>query len=333
MRTVVVVDKDVMMLHTVAGLMKGYGGFLRIIPVASTRAVVETLARKSVDLVIGGMHMPEADTLDLVARVFQFDPRIRMIVLTNNSTMAFRSKIKQMNAVVHFDQPLDICLLSKRIFTELQIDNGGQIRGISLTAFLQMMELEGRSCTLQVSAKGKIGLIYIKKGKPVASRLGMFTGKPAILHILTWQNILIDIDYTPFEIKSETIPALMNLLLESGRLLDEKKSQGPNLRKYTRHDCLVGIDYDISNWVYQCSMRDISEGGAYIETAQTIGMGQQLNITLSSPALEASCSISGTVVRRDPGGIGVRFDALTIKQEQIIRSLVEANCSPSEPAP
>jgi CheY-like chemotaxis protein/Tfp pilus assembly protein PilZ len=328
MRNIVVVDSDVIMLHTFVGLLKGHGGFLNIIPAASTKSALETLDREAVHILIGGLHMSEMDTFELLSQVSQSNPRLPIIVITNNASSMFRAKIKQMPAVVHFDQALDITLLTKRVFTELQIDYGGQLRGISLASFLQMMELEGRSCALQVTAKGKVGTIWLINGKPVAARMGLLRGKPAALHILTWQNVLIDIDYAPVEITAEMTTPLMNLLLESGRMVDEKQSQRPNLRKHDRYDCLVGVDYDISDWIYQCYMRDISEGGAYIETEQTVKVGQRLVMSLSSPVLERSCAINGTVVRRDPGGIGVRFDELTLQQKQVIRSLMETRCSP-----
>jgi Tfp pilus assembly protein PilZ len=75
-------------------------------------------------------------------------------------------------------------------------------------------------------------------------------------------------------------------------------------------------------------MRDISEGGAYIETEQPIKVGQRLTMSLASPVLERTCAINGTVVRRDPKGIGVRFDNMTLQQKQVIRSLTETRCSP-----
>ena len=328
MKNVIVVDNDTMMLHTFAGLLKSHGGFLKIMPAASTRSAVEILDRETVHILIAGLHMSEMDTFELLSQVSQSHPQVRVIVVTNNASSMFRAKIKQMPSVVHFDQALDISLLMKRIFTELQIDYGGQIRGISLASFLQMIELEGRSCALQISTKGKVGTIYIVEGKPVAAHMGLLRGKPAALHILTWQNVLIDIDYAPMEIVPEMTTPLMNLLLESGRMVDEKQSSRPNLRKHDRYDCLVGVDYDISDWIYQCYMRDISEGGAYIETEQAIKVGQRLVMSLSSPVLESSCAINGTVVRRDPAGIGVRFDELTLQQKQVIRSLMETRCAP-----
>ena len=328
MKNVVVVDNDAIMLHTFVGLLKSHGGFLKITPAASIKSALETLDRETVKILIAGLHLSEMDTFELLSQVVKGYPQIRVIVITNNASSMFRAKIKQMPSVVHFDQALDISLLTKRIFTELQIDYGGQIRGISLASFLQMIELEGRSCALQVTAKGKIGTIYIVNGKPVAAKMGLLKGKPAALHILTWQNVLIDIDYAPMEIVPEMTTPLMNLLLESGRMVDEKQSQRPNLRKHDRYDCLVGVDYDISDWIYQCYMRDISEGGAYIETEQSVKVGQRLVMSLSSPVLERSCAINGEVVRRDPAGIGVRFDELTLQQKQVIRSLMESRCSP-----
>ena len=334
MKNVVVVDNDPIMLHTFVGLLKSQGGFLKILPAASTKTALEILAREIVHILIAGLHMSEMDTFELLSQVAQGYPQLRVIVMTNNASSMFRTKIKQMASVVHFDHALDIGLLTKRIFTELQIDYGGQIRGISLASFLQMIELEGRSCALQISAKGKVGTIYLAGGKPVAAKMGLLRGKPAALHILTWQNVLIDIDYAPMEIATEMNTPLMNLLLESGRMLDEKQSQHPNLRKHDRYDCLVGVNYDISDWIYQCYMRDISEGGAYIETEQSVKVGQRLVMTLSSPVLERSCAIQGTVVRRDPAGIGVRFDELALQQKQVIRSLMESRCSPiATPSP
>ncbi len=328
MKNILIVDSDPIMLHTFAGLLKSQGGFLRILSAVNIQTAMETLAEQDVHILITGMHLSEMDAFELLSLLGAKYPQTRVIVMTNNASSMFRAKIKQMDSVIHFDQALDISMLTKRIFTELQIDYGGQVRGITLPSFLQMLELEGRSCALRVTAKGKVGNVYIVDGKPIAAKMGLLTGRAAAVHILTWENVLIDIDYALVNIAREMDTPLMNLLLESGRIVDEKQSQRPNFRKHSRYDCLVGVDYDISDWTYQCYMRDISEGGAYIETEQSVKVGQRLVMSLSSPVLERTCAINGTVVRRDPKGIGVRFKDLTLQQKQVIRSLMETRCSP-----
>ncbi|PID39437.1 MAG: hypothetical protein CR984_07015 [Proteobacteria bacterium] len=330
MKTILVVDSDPITRHTIAGLIKSQGNLLQVLSATNTGTALDILAVEDVRIVITGMHMAEVDAFELMSMLKNEYAGTRVIVMTNNASSMFRTKIKQMPSVIHFDQPLDISMLTKRIFTELQINYGGQIRGVSLSSFLQMMELEGRSCSLQIAAKGKVGAIHIANGKPIAAIMGPLQGKPAASHILTWENVVIDIDYTVSGVTTEMSTPLMNLLLESGRILDEKRNQRPNLRKHRRYDCLIGMDYDISDWTYQCYMRDISEGGAYTETEQPIKVGQRLIMSIASPVLERTCPIKGTVVRRDPKGIGVRFDDLTLKQKQVIRSLTETHCSPAQ---
>lgn len=328
MKNILIVDNDPIMLYTLGGLLKSHINVLRILSAVSMRSALKILESKEVHLLITGMHMSEMDTFKLLS-LFESDyPEIKAIVITHNASSMFRNNIKQMPAVIAFNQAIEISLLTKRILTELQIDFGGQLRGITITSILQMLELEELSCTLLVTAKGKVGTIYIARGKPTAAKMGWLMGKPAILQILTWQNVLIDIDYVPRDVPQEIDMSLMNLLLESGQIMDEKRSQRFNMRKHIRYDCLVGVEYNISNWNYQCYMRDISEGGAYIETEQPVRVGQQLMVSLFSPALEQSSDINGEVVRRDTKGFGVRFGELTLKQKQVIRSLIESHCAP-----
>lgn len=320
MKNVLIVDNDPIMLQTLTGLLKGQGGMFTILSAKNGRQALEIVAEQPVDIVITGLRMPEIDGFELLTRMAEHHPAIRVIVMTNNASPMFRAKIKQMNTAVHFDQAVDLNLLTKRIFTELQIDYGGQVRGINLSSFLQMIELEEHTCTLQISAKNKTGFLYLSHGRLIDAQYDQLSGKAAAYQILTWENVVIDLDYSSFDRRPQITTPLMGLLMESGRLLDEKKSRQTNKRQHDRYDCLVAVDYDISDWTYQCFLRDISLGGAYIETEQAIAVGQKIILTLSVPEMR-NCAINGQVVRRDKKGIGIRFDALSLQQKQVIALL------------
>ena len=327
MKNVLVVENDPITLHAFVGLLKGQSNFLRVQAAASIQTAIEIMEQQPIHLLITGMHISEEDSFKL-SLLASNDPETRVIILTHNATSSFCSKTRQMDSVVHFDQVLDISMLAKRIFTELQIDFGGQIRGIALAFLLQALELEGRSCTLLVTAKAKTGIVYLTDGKPTAAKVGRLTGQPAALQILNWQNVLIDIDYKPMEMPREIDMSLMNLLLESGQIMDEKLSQRHNIRQHKRYDCLVGVQYRIQDVVYQCYLRDLSEGGAYLETEQSVEIGQWLTVSLYSPMLERTCEIHGRVVRLEEKGIGIRFEGLVPEQKQVIHSLIESCCTP-----
>lgn len=321
MKNILIVDHDEIMLQAFVGLLKSQDGFLNVLSAKSGKAALEIIAQRRIHIVITGLYMSGIGGFELVTLLAKQHPDIRVIVMTNNASPMLRAKIKQIPTAIHFNQTMDISLLTKRIFTELHIDYGGQVRGLSLPSFLQMVELEERTCTLQISTKGETGRLSIVNGELVAAKVGQLSGESAALQIFAWENVLIDIDYSFKYVQREIYKPLMALLLESGKLVDEKKSGRPNLRKHDRFECLVAVDYDISDWTYQCFLRDISMGGAYIETEQSIEVGQKITLTLSSPKFQRSCAIIGQVVRRDKKGISVRFEEISLQQKKVIQAL------------
>ncbi len=327
MKTILVVDSDPMTLHILVGMLKSHTNLFKVLFADSIHVAIDMLNQESVDLLITGMHIPEPDTFHL-ALLLAGVPDLRVIILTNNTSEQFCNKIKTLPSIIHFDQILDIRLLVKRIFAALQIDYGGQLQGFSLSSLLQMLEVEGRSCTLLVTAKSKTGTIHLKDGKPIAARVDKLTGKAAALLILNWQNALVDIDYNPREVPVELKVSLMNLLLESGQYMDETLSQRQNHRRHNRYDCLVGVEYLVDDVTYQCYMHDLSEGGAYLETDQAIESGQEIILELYSPLLEASCAVKGVVVRRDTTGVGVQFGELSVADKKVIQTIIESCCQP-----
>jgi len=320
-----VLNHDPVVLQALTALLKNRGSFLNVLSAQSSRDALRIIAQDQIHIVIAGLHMSEMDGFDFVILLSRQCPDIRVIVMTNNASPMFRAQIRQIPAAIHFDQTTDLGLLTDRIFTELHIDYGGHVRGLSLPSFLQMLTLEGHNCTLQIHAKGKTGQLSIADGELVAAETGPMRGEPAALKILSWENVSIEIDYSLQKVERDINQPLMGLLLESGRIVDERESQRPDLRKHDRFDCLVAIDYDLVNWTYQCFLRDISVGGAYIETEKSIKLGQKIDLTLSSPEIKSRCTISGQVVRRDKKGIGVRFDEVSLEQKQVIEALINGS--------
>ena len=328
MKNLLIVDSDPITLHAVVGLLKSHGGFFNVLSANSGRTALEVLSAQPIHMVISGLHLPEIENFELMAKMERQYPQIRMIVMTNSASPMLRAKVKQMVTAVHFDQALDLSLLIQRIFSELDIEYGGRIRGVSLPSFLQMIELEDRHCTLKITAKGKSGYLFLQKGAPIAAEFGKLTGRLAALQILTWKNVTIDIDYALPHVNREITKPLMNLIMESGRLIDEEQRQRADLRKYERFDCLVAVDYDLSDWTYQCCLLDVSQGGAYILTEQQIQIGQKIIITLASTDILRSGTINAQVIRRDQNGIGVTFDNLSLQQKKLIENMRACQFAP-----
>lgn len=322
MKNLLIVDNDPITLNTMVGLLKSQAVFFNVYGASGSREALDMVAARSIDLVVAGLHLPEIASFELLAKLERNHPQVCIIVMTDKASQLLCSKVRQKAGAIHFDKALDIGLLIQRIFSELGIAYGGRIRGVSLPSFLQMMELEDCDGTLFITAKGRAGRLYLRKGQPVAAHSGQLTGRLAALQILTWKHVAIDIDYTPHSVEREITKPLMNLIMESGRMIDEQQRQRLDLRKDERFDCHVAVDYDLSDTTYHSCLMDIGWGGAYIVTGQPIEAGQRIIISLASIDRKMSQSFNGLVIRRDRDGIGVKFDTLSLRQKQIIGQLL-----------
>ena len=125
----------------------------------------------------------------------------------------------------------------------------------------------------------------------------------------------------------------MNLLLESHKTQDEKRVKKDEQRQHPRFECLVDVDFDISEWSYDGVVKNISFGGVYIETHHPVTIDSEINLTLTSMDDERHCNIRGTVVRRDAKGIGVQFHELSLYQQKVVKSYLKRPWTPSPGQP
>lgn len=325
MKNVLVVDSDKIMLRTLTGLLKSHGEFLNVFDAVNTRQAIDVIQKTQIDIVISTIRLPKVDGFWLVSRLTKDYPSIKVIIMTKNANALLRVGIKRFPAAVHLDQSRDISLLTKRVFTELQIDYGGRIRGINLSSFLLMMELEKCTCTLRVASKNLTGSLWLQDGDLIAAKSQAKEGEEAAFEILAWKNVFIDIDYTPREVERQISIPLMLLMLESSQHEDETQSSIKNNRAYERYNLLVALDYDIKSMARQCLLSDISLNGAYIETDQKIELGETITLTFSSPKLKSRCSIEAGVVRKDGRGLGVSFRFSSPEQQQVISAMIESS--------
>ena len=328
LNNILVIDHDRVMQRTLTSLLQSEGGFLNVLCAIDGNQAMAMMRKMPIQLVITAIRIPEIDGFELVARLARDYPATRVIVMTSDTTPLLRARIKQFPSAVYLDQNKDLSMLTKRVFTELQIDYGGRVRGINLTSFLQMLALEARTCTLRISGKDQYGFLWMAGGELINARFGELYGREAALVILAWKNIFIDIDYTPRQVARLIDEPLMMLMLESGQRDDELRSESVNHRHHERYELLVALDFDIQQMTRHCSLRDISLGGAYVETDHDVDIGQVITLSLNSPLLRTSCSIDATVVRKDRGGIGVCFNITGPRQSRMIETLIDASLPP-----
>ena len=99
----------------------------------------------------------------------------------------------------------------------------GQIRGVTLEAFLQMVNNEGKTCTLKISSLDGVGYIYILNGELISAEVGVLKNENAVFQMLSWDNAGIEIKDVCRKRKKEIDQPLMTILMEGLRIRDEKE--------------------------------------------------------------------------------------------------------------
>ena len=83
-----------------------------------------------------------------------------------------------------------------------------------------------------------------------------------------------------------------------------------NKREHPRMTSLIAVDCETHNVSFTNFIKDISNGGVFIQTDAPFYVGQTIimNFTLPNFELHQSIAVKSEVVRVDSRGIGVKFD-------------------------
>ena len=102
----------------------------------------------------------------------------------------------------------------------------GRIKGISLSSFLQMSEMEGTTCTLMVQSGKKIGTLHLMKGNLIDAETGPLKHQEAAFAILSWENTEIEIQKPSGRKQNQISLPLMHILMEALKRKDELEYEG-----------------------------------------------------------------------------------------------------------
>ena len=78
-------------------------------------------------------------------------------------------------------------------------------------------------------------------------------------------------------------------------------------RRHPRFARLVEVDFSVLGRFYRGFIRNLSAGGALIETLDTFAVGEQILVSYPAPNQAGNIKRSGEITRAVPNGIGVRF--------------------------
>lgn len=95
--------------------------------------------------------------------------------------------------------------------------SSGNLSGFTVGSFLQVIELEQKTCTLELCANGKKGRLYIHKGTVINAQTDVLRGERAAITIIGWENPQIKVFRLNRKIRRDIRSSLTWLILNASR--------------------------------------------------------------------------------------------------------------------
>ena len=229
MKNVLIVDDDRILRRLIANKLAKQGVPFSILLAENGKEAVTFLKRHPVSLVVTDLQMPEMDGFALLAHLSAHYPDIPVVILTAYSTPDTKKKVLAGGAIGYMEKPLLVDDLAQKITRALERESeGGVLQTIPLETFVQLIEMEQKTCTIRVTEKasGVQGVLFFRGGELFEARVADRKGEQAAYEIFSWEKVTLAIqDDCP--LKEKRIQGgLQAILFDAMRRRDESEANG-----------------------------------------------------------------------------------------------------------
>ena len=224
MKKVLIVDDEPAVLFALSEALADRRRGVKVATAANGAEAVAILESEKVDLVVTDLRMPEMDGFELLAWLRRGFPHLPVIVMT-----AFGAEtVSRLDGALEvLEKPFDVGELKRKVADLMRQTVKGRVENISLASFLQLLELERKTCTLTVSSVDRNGRLFFRGGRLVGAQTEGLDGADAALEIVTWEHADVEISDVCTVKGPEVEGGLRYLLLEGMHLKDERERHAP----------------------------------------------------------------------------------------------------------
>ncbi len=223
-KKVLFVDDDRILCRLIHKKFEKHENIFSTITAVNGLDAIEKLKNNAISLVVTDLQMPEMDGFALLAHLSKKYPDIPVIIQTGHRNPKLKTIAIKGGAADYIEKPFKVEELGEKIITTLKKESeGGILQTISLEMFIQLVEMEQKTCTIRIVEKHSqnSGVLFFKNGELLDARFLENQGKLAAYEIFSWDEVMLSIqDNCPINNKriNEDLQAI---LFDAMRLKDE----------------------------------------------------------------------------------------------------------------
>jgi len=240
MDKVLIVDDDELFLDIIKQGLQHYKSQFKVLTAADGDEAIEVLNREYISVLVTDLVMPKLDGLELLAHMTRSHPATPCIVMTGYGSPAIKKRADRGEILSYIEKPFDSNELAGAIIKGLDLSyEGDYLTGISVSSFLQIINMEKKTCFFEISSMDKRkGLFYFKEGIPYDALCDDLEGEVAAIEMISWDYVEFRFKSLPKEdVKQRINENLTSLIMEGAKIKDEikaaEKEPGPVQVKQT----------------------------------------------------------------------------------------------------
>jgi CheY-like chemotaxis protein len=244
MKLVLLVDDDAAFLESLKDGLEQYADRINYLTAADGEEALELLGKNDVATLVTDLRMPGLNGHGLLTRVMEKNPEIPCIVMTAHGS-AELERTFDVHSIEYVEKPIDIDHLHRVIVKMVgRWGQQGKIKGVDLSSFVQMVEMERKTCRVEVyrSLDDGGGVLVFVEGRLHDAELDGLAPRAAALEILAWRDVYIRVGMQRGGREARVKAPLMELMMEAARRADE----GRRGESSERGACLDVLDDSLS---------------------------------------------------------------------------------------
>ena len=227
MDKVLIVDDDELFLDIIKQGLQIYKSQFQVLTAADGDEAIEVLNREYISVLVTDLVMPKLDGLELLAHMTRSHPATPCIVMTGYGSPAIKERADRGEILSYIEKPFDSNELAGAIIKGLDLSyEGDYLTGISVSSFLQIINMERKTCFFEISSMDKrTGLFYFKEGIPYDALCDDLEGEDAAIEMISWDYVEFRFKSLPKEdVKQRINENLTSLIIEGAKIKDEIKA-------------------------------------------------------------------------------------------------------------
>jgi len=232
---VLIVDDDQAWLRLIQIEMEEYADSFSVLTAKEGNDALDILKNDHISFVVTDLRMPGMDGYDLLSQILKGYPDIPVYIITAFDKPKTRDVVFKSGAAGYLTKPFSAEELAEAIKHSLRKRaEGGSLHNVSLETFLQLIEMEQKTCTLHISDKKrkKGGALFFRHGELMNARIGNRQGKEAAYEILSWSNVSLSIEpdcvFQDKKIDGDLQAILLDAMRSKDESLDEEFPESDN---------------------------------------------------------------------------------------------------------